>query len=366
MWRRDLRNRDRDCQVWIPGEGPAWDEAKQLDLPCQAYDLERALGRAKVAAAIANWKLGSRLRRLGPGIDPRPPAAHLRVAAWALTLSRLIRVVHVQIEENDECLRLGVPSSSGTRGDLCTVPGRSGAKIPAFRSTRRVVAVPNAVDTERFSPGLKSETRQRLGVPAGRPLVLMLANLAPHKGQETAIEAIARLKQRGIDVTCWLAGTERDGEGHYTQRLRSLIVNSGVQDRVQLLGQRSDAPDLLRAADLFLLPSTHEGLPLSILEAQTTRVPVLAAPTPGVPEVVQDGQTGFLIAANDAEGYARRMEQLLANPNLYAAMTDAAFRRTTLEYNWSALCGRMATLYRELNETATPPRRSWFGCFGRK
>ena len=147
-----------------------------------------------------------------------------------------------------------------------------------------------------------------------------------------------------------MAGAERGGTGTYTQDLRSLIHELGVADRVRLLGQRSDAADLLRAADFFLLPSTCEGLPLSIVEAQATKVPVLAAPTAGVPEVVRDGTTGFLIAADDAEAYARRIEQLLANPNFSAQITEAAFSHTTREHNWQAYSRSMLDLYDEVLE----------------
>jgi glycosyltransferase involved in cell wall biosynthesis len=182
----------------------------------------------------------------------------------------------------------------------------------------------------------------------------MLANLAPHKGQETAIRAVALLKRQGVDLTCWLAGVERGGGGAYTERLRALIAETGVADRVRLLGQRGDTPELLRAADFFLLPSTREGLPLSILEAQATRVPVLAAPTAGVPEVVRDGETGFLIAAGDAEGYARRLQALLTSPELARQVAERAFARATREYSWSAFCRRVTVLYAELLAGATP------------
>ena len=188
--------------------------------------------------------------------------------------------------------------------------------LPEGSDSTRIVAVPNAVDTEKFAPGPKGPAKERVGAPRGKPLALMLANLAPHKGQETVIRAAALLKQRDVDVTFWLAGSERDGKSDYTKQLQALMRATGVADRVELLGQRSDVPDLLRAADFFLLPSTREGLPLSVLEAQASRVPVLAAPTAGVPEVIQDGQTGFLIPADDADGYACRIEQLLTAPEL--------------------------------------------------
>src|SRR5262249_39146420 len=83
----------------------------------------------------------------------------------------------------------------------------------------------------------------------------------------------------------------------YTTRLQDLCNELGVADRIRFLGHREDVPDLLRAADIFFLPSTSEGLPLSVLEAQATKVPVLAAATAGIPEVITDGETAFLIPA---------------------------------------------------------------------
>jgi glycosyltransferase involved in cell wall biosynthesis len=222
--------------------------------------------------------------------------------------------------------------------------------------------VPNAVDTKRFSPGDKIAAKAKVGAPIGQPLALMLANLAPHKGQETAIRAMGLLKQRGIEMSCWLAGSERGGATNYTKELVALVRDLDVADRVQLLGQRSDAPDLLRAADFFLLPSTNEGLPLSIVEAQATKVPVLAAPTAGVPEVVRDDETGFLIPAGDSAAYALRMEALLAHPDVVHRITDAAYAAIVKEYSMSSFCERVWQLYREL---LSRPGRTHLGWFSR-
>jgi glycosyltransferase involved in cell wall biosynthesis len=178
--------------------------------------------------------------------------------------------------------------------------------------------------------------------------VLMLANLAPHKGQETAIRAVALLKKRGIDVNCWLAGIERGGATAYTQRLKQLIGQCEVADRVRLLGQRRDASDLLRAADCFLLPSTCEGLPLSVLEAQASAVPVLAAPTAGIPEVIQDGETGFLIAADNPAGYADRLQFLFAQPQLAERVAHAARTQVLANFTWPVYCRRILQLYQEV------------------
>jgi glycosyltransferase involved in cell wall biosynthesis len=176
----------------------------------------------------------------------------------------------------------------------------------------------------------------------------MMANLAPHKGQETAIRAVAELRARGRDVECWLAGTERNGETTYQRLLQARVAELGVGDRVRFLGFRTDGRELIQAADFLLLPSTKEGLPLSVLEAQATKTPVLAAPTAGVPEVVAHGETGFLIAADDPQGYANAVEGLLANPGLFTHVTEQAYDRVRSKHGWPTYCDRVWQLYEEL------------------
>jgi glycosyltransferase involved in cell wall biosynthesis len=292
---------------------------------------------------------------MGPGIVHVHAPYFYGALERGLRRSRLKRVAHVHLEEGRDFSWV-----FRTPPELVMTCAQFLAKIvednlpDQARGFTRVVAVPNAVDTDRFRPAPKAESKQRVGAPSDRPLVLMLANLAPHKGHQTTVQAIARLKSRGVHVNCWLAGIERDGAGTYSNRLGSLIAESGVADRVTLLGQRNDAPDLLRAADFLVLPSTNEGLPLSILEAQATRVPVLAAPTAGIPEVVHDGQTGFLIAADDPDGYAHRIEQLIANPEMSHRIADAAYARVTRDHHWQAYCERVTELYDEVLAANSP------------
>jgi glycosyltransferase involved in cell wall biosynthesis len=151
-----------------------------------------------------------------------------------------------------------------------------------------------------------------------------------------------------MDVTCWLVGVERQDGGGYTTRLQALCNELGVADRVRFLGYREDVPDLLRAADVFILPSTNEGLPLSILEAQATKVPVLAAPIAGIPEVITDGETGFLIPADNIVGYANRIESLLHHPERSNCVTEQAYTRVIKEYNWQTFCETIWMLYQSL------------------
>jgi glycosyltransferase involved in cell wall biosynthesis len=261
-----------------------------------------------------------------------------------------MKVAHVQIEEDLALLRWAFrrPPNLIITCARYLVDHVRRALPEADQERQKIVAVPNAVDAQRYRPGDKAAAKQRVGAPSAIPLALMLANLAPHKGQETAIRAVALLKQRAVHVVCWLAGVERGGAGGYTAQLHSLIRQLGVGDRIRLLGHRSDGPDLLRAADFFLLPSSHEGLPLSILEAQASKVPVLAASTAGVPEAVADGEHGFLIPAQNPAAYAARMQDLLANPDLRQRVTEQAHTKVIRDNSWPAYCERIIELYREL------------------
>jgi glycosyltransferase involved in cell wall biosynthesis len=100
----------------------------------------------------------------------------------------------------------------------------------------------------------------------------------------------------------------------------------GIDERVTFAGFRNDVPQLLEAADMVLLPSTSEGLPLTILEAQAARAIVLAAPTAGIPEVIEHGRTGYLIGAKDAAGYALQIGALLRDASLLQGVVAAAHR----------------------------------------
>jgi len=355
-----LATQGRESPVWIPGTGLSWSHAEQSGLPVQGFDLTSAMSASRLQAARVNWQVWSRVRGFGRGLVHVHSPVVYGALRRGLGYSGLKQVMHVQVEQDEEGLRWALRRCP----DLIITCARflvdlvRRALPERCRDRQWIVAVPNAVDVVKFAAGNKTEAKRKVGAPAGVPLALTLANLAPHKGQETVIRTAAVLKARGVETHFWLAGIERGGAGTYTARLNALIREAGVADRVRLLGQRSDAPDLLRAADFFLLPSTCEGLPLSILEAQATKVPVLAAPTSGIPEVVWDGNTGFLIPADDAEAYARRVEELLANPALSDRVREAAFLHTTREYSWRAFCRRVAGLYDELLEGGAPPARA--------
>jgi glycosyltransferase involved in cell wall biosynthesis len=208
-----------------------------------------------------------------------------------------------------------------------------------------VVAIQNAIDLDRYTPGDRLLAKKHVAAAPDRPLAVMLANLAEHKGQLTSLRAIKQLKDEGLEVDCWFAGEERGEERPFTSRLQRLAAELGLVHQVRFLGFRTDGPDLLRAADFFLLPSTHEGLPLSVLEAQAAGAIVLASPLPGIREVVANEETGFLADPDDPGEYARRMKTLMERPDLRMRIATAARARVAATHNWALYVERTWQVY---------------------
>ena len=349
---RGLRRCGIENVAWLPAPGPAATAVETQGIAWREFPL-RALQGGLANRALASLRITPRL------LASRPLLAHVHndflygLIAPLLHLVRVRSVVHFQIEPTGDDVRWALR----VRPDAIVACAHHVARriehfLPETSSPQRIHVVPNAVDTARFSPTPRDAAKRRLNAPPDKPLLLIVANLAPHKGQETTLRTVAKLKKRGLALECWIVGEERGGGTRYTEQLRALACDLDVHDRVRMLGFREDVAELLQAADFLLLPSTHEGLPLTILEAQATKVPVLAAPTAGIPEVVEHDRTGFLIPADDPDGYADCIARLLANAGVARAITEEAYRRVVPSYDWSTYVGRMRQIY---HEVLTPP-----------
>ncbi len=225
----------------MPGEGESAREVRRLgfQVNCLSASLLSS-SQGRLHAASSNVALALNLRRGGSGlIHVHSPYAY-RLLSPGISFSGLRSVAHVQLHDSPETLGWAFSRPP----DLIVTCARYMAELvrnalpPSLQEGQWIAPVPNAVDTRRFAPGDQQVARNRVGAPAAVPLALMLANLSPHKGQETAIQAVAILKQLGIPLHCWMAGNERRGGTTYTKRLTKLIAELGVGDRVRLLGRR--------------------------------------------------------------------------------------------------------------------------------
>lgn len=161
------------------------------------------------------------------------------------------------------------------------------------------------------------------GAPKDRPKnnAVMIANLIPLKRVDHAVKAVAELRDRGIDVTLTVLG-----EGGERGNLETLIADLDVGDRVELPGYVNDVPERLQSASFFMLTSTSEGLPLSMMESMGAGcVPIVYDITYGPRDLVEQGKNGFITPRNDIDGLVGQIEEFLKlDASRIAAMRSAA------------------------------------------
>jgi len=184
--------------------------------------------------------------------------------------------------------------------------------------------------------------REELGIPVGAPLVVQIACFKPQKAPERFVEVAARLAPRFPAAHFLLAG-----DGMLRRRLERLRREAGLERRLHLPGWRRDVPAIYDAATVVTLTSRFEGLPRVIVEALAARVPVVAMAVDGVPEVVRDGENGFLLAPDDVAGVAERVAEILADGALRSRLSAGAASGLE-EFGREAMVRHQEELYREL------------------
>jgi glycosyltransferase involved in cell wall biosynthesis len=176
--------------------------------------------------------------------------------------------------------------------------------------------------------------------------VLVVARLDPDKGHRHLLAAAALLP----DVRFVLAG-----EGPERGALEALASELRIDERVRFLGHRSDIPQLLAACDVMALPSSFEGLPISVLEAMASGTAVVASNIGGVDELVHNNITGLLVESRDAPALARAIRRLVDDPALAARLADAARENVAQEFSASTMARRVAAVYDRVLERQRRP-----------
>jgi glycosyltransferase involved in cell wall biosynthesis len=188
-----------------------------------------------------------------------------------------------------------------------------------------VAVVYSGIEVERFAPRSSRAARHKLGLPPDRPLVLVPARLHPMKGHIDLLAAMPTLLAHVPDALAMCAG-----DGPLRRILPAVAAAAGLSDHVRFIGQRSDMPDLMAAADVVALPSHVEGLPSVVLEAFAADRPVVATSVGGVPEVVEDGRTGWLVPPHAPRALAGAIADALTDPDARRARA-ACGRQTVAE-----------------------------------
>lgn len=208
---------------------------------------------------------------------------------------------------------------------------------------RKLRVVDNGVDLSRFAADApaRGALRGQLGVPEGGVLVGTVGRLMPEKAQDLLIDALAPHLGEGLQLALVGAGPD---EAALKARAAAL---PGARF-VHFLGLRKDVPRVLAAFDVFALSSRYEGLPLVIPEAMAMRLPVVATRVGGVPGVVVEGETGYLVPSGDAAAFGARVVELAGDPARRHAMGERGREVALARYS----AERMAADYQRIYDEA--------------
>jgi len=236
---------------------------------------------------------------------------------------------------------------------LAPTPAEAGQLVGLYRADPdHIRIVPGGVDHAMFTPRDRERSRNRLYLK-GLRMALFVGRLQPHKGPDIAIRtvaaAIAHDPVATRDLQLAIVGGPSGTDVGEIDRLMDLIAALGINDRVMFFPPQPQErlADFYAAADVVLVPSRSESFGLVALEAQACGTPVVAARVGGLPFVVEDGRTGFLVDGHDPSEHAQRMLDVLRDASLQSRLGDEAAHRA-LRFTWDVTADEVARVYRDI------------------
>jgi glycosyltransferase involved in cell wall biosynthesis len=189
----------------------------------------------------------------------------------------------------------------------------------------KIQTVYSGIDLDRFS-GSASEDYlyKEFNIASGRPVIVTVAALAPHKDLKTLISAAAVMKKTFPEAVFIIVG-----EGELEKELKAQAEAEGVSQTVIFTGFRMDVPQFLKIGAVFVLSSYLEGLGTSVIDAMACGLPVVATKVGGIPELIKDGENGFLVEPGNPELLAERIKALLEQPGLRARFSSNNIARAS-------------------------------------
>ena len=214
------------------------------------------------------------------------------------------------------------------------------ASIKEGVNPERIVTIPNGISLPELDKAIRRRIRTEMKVKEGDQLILSVGRLTYEKGHTFLIQAIPEVLERHPDTVFALAG-----EGILRSGLKAEARQLSISERVHFLGFRQDILELMAAADIFVLPSRSEGLPIALLEAMGMGMAIVASNVGGVGELVKDGIDGLLVPPEDPVELAKALNRFVKDRNARRRMALAGQQKIKREYTSERMCDRYAVLY---------------------
>ena len=321
----------------------------------EGLDLIPLAPRGEVDLAAA-WRLSRVVRRLTPDVihahdphavamastalsiislSPKPPLVASRRLASHMPRNSFSRWKHSQIDcfvansfvIRDRLVAQGIPRS-------------------------KIAIVNEGMDVERIVRMQAANVHAAFYLPTHAPVVGSVAALVPQKGHHHLIDAAALVVREVPDARFVIVG-----DGELREALEKHIRDKHLERHVFLAGFRTDVLELTKGFDLFAVGSVAEGTGVALLDAMAASKAAVATSTGAIPEMVVDGETGFLVPPHDHAAMAERLVVLLKDPQLRARMGEAALQRARERFTVERMVEETATVYERLTARGSAPSR---------
>lgn len=309
-----VRGLDRLCYlpfVLVPGEGEIARALRDLKIPVKALALPPLRPWTVVAALRAHRQLRSLLAAWHIELVHAHGSRGALYAGLATRRLRIPVVWHARIADRDPMLD---PLLLALSARVIAISQAVKDRFPRSRHAEKVRVVYNGIDAEYWKPMEGAAPLHAV------PTILLVGRLSPEKGQATLVRAAPLVIERIPTARFVLLGADSKGEA---DRLRRLAQELSVSEAVEFRSWMADPRPAFQEADVVVLPSRSEGFGRVLVEAACLGKPVVASRVGGIPEVVQDGQTGYLVPPDDPEALSERLLTLLGDRELRLRMGAA-------------------------------------------
>lgn len=229
---------------------------------------------------------------------------------------------------------------------LISVSSDLRSSLTQYIPSSKIDVIRNTVDLRQVKSSLrKADAKRRLGISPDAFVIGTAARLVPVKRLDIFLAVAELISKQVSNLAVVIAG-----EGGERDRLQAQVSRTSLEQQAHFLGHRDDIYDILRAMDLLLITSDHEGLPTVLLEAMALGIPVVSRSVGGIPEVIDDGVNGILVESNSPDEIAEASLRILSDASLHADLALAGWQTVIKGYSAGASAVEMTRIYQSLSQ----------------
>jgi len=216
---------------------------------------------------------------------------------------------------------------------------------------REIFVLPNGIDFERYYNATQKELRNPLRKNPDEIILICVGRFQPEKGQKFLIEAMDIVRKTNTSIRLVLCGS-----GPEEGKIKNLVKNLNLEDRVFFMGTvpKDTIPEILKSADIFVLPSLSEGFPNVLLEAMASGLPIISTNVDGVNEIVKSGINGYIIPSGSSESIANAIIELCSEPGILKKIGENNII-SAKRYRWDQIMDELEKIYHKVTDCRTGP-----------